>query len=257
MSAMYTQVDGTGNHSKVLDAQSTLVERALPAISAAVRSHPCKSMQPLYGSFMYLLQRQGWEVHHSLTQKRGSTQKLLCGADSTRSPAHRRDSAHTPPSDSHWPRISRAHQGIEAVAAAASSLTYADTPLRPSILCAMQEAQRPASHRKLRPRPLWVGAAAYRGVQCAGTGTGTGTRKRIEGGRSRIHSSVSHILRKCNVMPDGKDAGRWLWNHEEQLLNGQMAAVGLYFRHLLGNGRQTDFSRVSALHAAPHIFFSV
>lgn len=176
---------------------------------------------------MYLLQRQGWErqapVHHSLTQKKGSRQELLCGADSTRSPATkatvpgRRDSAHTPPSGSHWPRISRAHQGIEAVAAAASSLTSTDTPPALHLVRHAGSPEACERHRKLRPWPLWAGAAACRGVQCAGTGTGTEETNRR---RAISHSleCVSHTLRKCNVMPDGEDADRWLWNHEEQLL---------------------------------------
>lgn len=139
MSAMYTRVDSTGNHIKVLDAQSSLVEWALPAISATVRSHPCNPCSLFTASLAHVsatTPRMGapgasLPLAHP---KKGSRQKLLCGADSTRSPATkasvpgRRDSAHTPPSDSHWPRISRAHQGIEAVAAAASSLTSTDTP---------------------------------------------------------------------------------------------------------------------------------
>lgn len=226
MSAMYTQVDSTGNHIKVLDAQSTLVEWAFPAISATVRSHPCKSMQPLYGvagSCICYNAKDGNARRQSTTRslKKGSRQELLCGADSTRSPATkatvpgRRDSAHTPPSGSHWPRISRAHQGIKAVAAAASSLTSTDTPPTLHLVRHAGSPEACERHRKLRLRPLWAGAAACRGVQCAGTGTEETNRRRAI---SHQLKCVSHTLRKCNVVPDGEDADRWLWNHEEQLL---------------------------------------
>ncbi|KAL6892356.1 hypothetical protein GGI43DRAFT_413830 [Trichoderma evansii] len=138
MSAKYTQVDSTGNHIKVLDAQSTLVEWDFSAISAAIWSHPCSLFTASLAHVSATTPRMAAPgASPPLAHlKKGSTKKLLCGgADSRRSPAtkvsvpSRRDSAHTPASDSHWPRTSRAHQGIEAVAAAASSLTSTTPPL--------------------------------------------------------------------------------------------------------------------------------
>lgn len=222
MSAMYTQVDGTGNHIKVLDAQSTLVEWALAAISATVRSHPCNPCSLFTASLAHVsatTPRMGAPgasppLAHP---KKGSRQKLLCGADSTRSPATKsvcpgstRFCAHAAqrfPLAAHQQGSSR-HRSRSGGCLESNVDRH---PLRPSILCAMQEAQRPASHRKLRLRPLWAGAAACRGVRCAGTGTGTGTEE-TNRRRAISHSleCVSHTLRKCNVMPDGEDADRWL-----------------------------------------------
>ncbi|KAH8122714.1 hypothetical protein LI328DRAFT_170225 [Trichoderma asperelloides] len=120
MSAKYTQVDGTGNHIKVLDAQSTLVEWAFPAISAAMPSHPCSLFTASLAHVSATTPRMGAP---GASRPLARSEKGL-----NKKPSHeasvpgRRDSAHTPPRDSHWPRTSRAHQGIEAVAAAASSL---------------------------------------------------------------------------------------------------------------------------------------
>lgn len=197
MSARYTQVDGTSNHIKVLDAQSTLVEWPLPAIFCYRPVSSMQSMQPLYGvagSCICYNAKDGSARRQSTTRspKKGSRQKLLCGADSTRSPATkasvpgRRDSAHTPPSDSHWPRISRAHQGIEAVAAAASSLTFDRHPSGPPS-CAPRRKPR-----GLRATGSFVhghfGPALQPAAACSVLALAR--RKRIEGGRSRIHSSV-------------------------------------------------------------------
>jgi hypothetical protein len=222
MSARYTQVDGTGNHIKALDAQSTLVEWALPAISATVRSHPCNPCSLFTASLAHVsatTPRMGAPgasppLAHP---KKGSRQELLCGADSTRSPATkssvpgRRDSAHTPPSDSHWPRISRAHQGIEAVAAAASSLTSTDTPSGPPS-CAPRRKPRGLRatgsfvHGHFGPALQPAAACSVLALALALAREETNRRRAI----SHSLKCVSHTLRKCNVMPDGEDADGWL-----------------------------------------------
>ncbi|KAK6447738.1 hypothetical protein FP744_10003988 [Trichoderma asperellum] len=90
MSAKYTQVDGTGNHIKVLDAQSTLVEWAFPAISAAMPSHPCSLFTASLAHVSATTPRMGapGASRPLARSEKGSRQKLLCGgAGSTRSPA--------------------------------------------------------------------------------------------------------------------------------------------------------------------------
>lgn len=201
MSAIFTQVDSTGNHIKVLDAQSTLVEWAFPAISATIQSHPCNPCSLFTASLAHVsatTPRMGAPgASPSLAHpKKGSRQKLLCGgADSTRSPSHEsvgpgstRFCAHAA---QRFP-LAAHQQGSSRHRSRSGGCLQSNVhkpPLRPSILCATQEAQRPASHRKLRPRPLWAGAAACRGVRRAACSV-LAREKRIEGWRSRIHSSV-------------------------------------------------------------------
>ncbi|GFP58343.1 hypothetical protein TASIC1_0010015400 [Trichoderma asperellum] len=96
--------------------------------------HAVSSMQPLYGvagSCICYNAKDGSARRQSTTRsfrKGVETEAPLRRRRLNKKPSHeasvpgRRDSAHTPPRDSHWPRTSRAHQGIEAVAAAASSL---------------------------------------------------------------------------------------------------------------------------------------
>lgn len=82
MSAKYTQVDGTGNPIQVLDAQSTLVERASQRFLLPRRLIHAASLRRR--GLMYLLQRQGWErqapVDHSLAQKRGRHRSSFAAA---------------------------------------------------------------------------------------------------------------------------------------------------------------------------------
>lgn len=96
--------------------------------------HLVSSMQPLYGvagSCICYNAKDGSARRQSTTRspkKRGRDRSSFAAAQTQqeaqpqKAPVpSRRDTAHMPPSDSHWPRTSRAHQGIEAVAAAASS----------------------------------------------------------------------------------------------------------------------------------------
>jgi hypothetical protein len=173
MSAKHTQVDSTGNHSRVLDAQSRVVEWAPSAISCC---HPSLIHATSFGaapscicynakdgsarrqSTKFFVQKGSSKEATPATQTQPQAKRKRPG--STRICAH---AAQQFPLATRGRRTSRAHQGIEAVAAVASSL-MSTAP----ILCAMQNAQRPMSHRKLRRRPLWDGAAACRGVQCVG-----------------------------------------------------------------------------------------
>ncbi|KAL7926564.1 hypothetical protein ACQKWADRAFT_143315 [Trichoderma austrokoningii] len=202
-----TSRDGGWRHvSKVLTSRQYRQSHQSPrraidsrrmAIPAPMRSHPCKSMQPLLRRrcLMYLLQRQGWEPGASpplARPKKGSRQKLLCGGavSATGSPATkasvpgRRDSAHTSPSDSHWPRTSRARPGIETVAAAASSLTSTDPPP------ALHLVRHAGSPEACEPQGRFAHGHFRPALQPAAACSALARKKRIEGGRSRIHSSV-------------------------------------------------------------------
>ncbi|PON22829.1 hypothetical protein TGAM01_v208309 [Trichoderma gamsii] len=199
MSAMYTQVDGTGNHIKVLDAQSTLVEWALAAISATVRSHPCNPCSLFTASLAHVsatTPRMGAPgasppLAHP---KKGSRQKLLRGADSTRSPATKsvcpgstRFCAHAA---QRFP-LAAHQQGSSRHRSRSGGCLESNVDRRPSGPPSCAPCRKP---RGLRATGSFVyghfGPALQPAAACGVLALALARRKRIEGGRSRIHSSV-------------------------------------------------------------------